>query len=263
MRNLIFIFFLFFSLTGCGSKGGGDSTSPPVVPPVQNPLNGIWTFANGVQLNKNADSTNRQEICTRLDLSTWAFPATNPLAYGYSLRNPTAPSYATNVSCNIGFNLTYVKDSAIGGVVRMTVDYPGDGPFPEDATWGPPDQYWLATALDGGIYMLKFQGGGSDRNDFDITTAAGSPRIFLPPSKHVGNNWVGGMLGKSTMTIEAVNVTSPGLIPGCYKISERFTDGPTGRSISIDWWYLPGSGFVDRYSLDTQRLYSRTPFSNG
>lgn len=261
MRNLIFIFFLFFSLTGCGSKGGGDSASPPVVPPVQNPLNGIWTFANGVQLDMNIDSTGRRQLATRLDLSTWAFPSTS--TDSGELRNIAAPFYDRTAACNIGFNLSYVRNSAIGGATGMTVDYPGDGPFPENATWGPPDQYWLVTALDGGIYMMEFQGGGSDRNDFAITTTAGSPRIFLPPSKHVGNNWVGGMLGKSTMTIEAVNVTSPGLISGCYKISERFTDGPTGRSISIDWWYLPGSGFVDRYSLDTQRLYSRTPFSNG
>lgn len=261
MRNLIFIFFLFISLTGCGSKGGGDSASPPVVPPVQNPLSGIWTFANGVQLDMNLDSTNIRQLATRLDLSTWAFPATDPSAY--FLRNPTAPSWSTTADCGFSFNLSYVRNSAVGGAIRMAVSYPGDGPFPEDATWGPPDHYWLVTALDGGIYMMEFQGGGSNRNDFATTTTAGSPRIFLPPSKHVGNNWVGGMLGKSTMTIEAVSVTSPGLIPGCYKISERFTDGPTGRSISIDWWYLPGSGFVDRYSLDTQQLYSRTPFSNG
>jgi hypothetical protein len=157
----------------------------------------------------------------------------------------------------------YIRNSSIGQATQLVVTYPDDGAVSEQSVWGPPDIYWLVTALDGGIYMMEFVGGGSNRNDFAIIDAKGSPRIFLPPSKHVGNSWIGGMLGKSTMTIEAVNATSPDGITGCYKLNERFTDVPSGHSIAIDWWYVVGSGFVGRYNVDNHRFYSVIPVVNG
>lgn len=263
MRNFIIIFFLFISLTGCGSGGGGSSSAPtpPVyVPPViQNPLNGIWTFANGVQIDTNPDPANPgKQLCERLDLSIWKFP-TN---VNYTLTKPFS-----SIDCQFVFG-SVPLDSGIGRCTVMMVGYPqaNTNPPTEGGAWGTGDLYYLVKGLDGGIYTMKFVGGGYGAgNKFEVLTISDSPQIFLPPTLNMNTVWVGGMLGKSTMLTENIFTTSPGMIDGCYKFRETFTELVSGSnySIALNWWYLPGSGFVDRYNVDTHVLLSRTPMHNG
>jgi hypothetical protein len=190
--------------------------------------------------------------CQRLDKSIWNFPTTN-----YTLTNTVNSSQTTRFTFGSGWHDNFEIKCTL-----LTIIYPVSSYGTEADIWGNADHYWLVTALDGGIYMMKCQT-GTGRNGFNLFSIADSPKIFLPATLSMNTVWVGGMISSSTMITESPYTTSPGLTSGCYKFRQTFTDPITMDSTAINWWYLPGSGFVDRYNLNTRYLYSRTPFANG
>lgn len=213
-----------------------------------------------MQIDTNVDPTNPlKQKCERLDLSIWRFPTDS----FYYLKR-TDPRNIYPIEIQVAF-ASVMLDTFIGRAAYMQVTYPQESGNVEANVWGNMDQYWLVTALDGGIYTMQFESPLHSRTNFKVTSIYDSPRIFLPPTLQVGTVWRGGLLNTSTMITEADNETSPGLISGCFKFSQRntYVDAYTQRSIALNWWYLPGSGFVDRYNMDTRFLHSRTPFSNG
>jgi len=255
MRSFIalFMFLSILLFSGCGGGGGGSSGSSAggggggVTPP-PNPNNGIATFANGVAFDTNLDSVyHAYQNCSLTLNSSWQF-----LTYGYTLNG-----YGTEATKTIAF--ACYGDYVMGGIIhlqRLRMTY-SDGTV---------EMRYIATATNGGLYLLKLSGAGSD--DFEITSFSQSPQPFLGPSLALNSTWNGGFSGHDMMQIVGVNVTAPGGETGCFHIRQT-----VGTQVT-EWWYLPNDGFVDtsRSTNGYQRAaatsivpsgFSRTPFGNG
>lgn len=250
--NLLLI-AIAISLTGCGSGsgGGGSASTPPVIQPpiIQNPLNGVWTFANGVQIDTNPDSDNPLLTrCQRLDKTIWQFPISN-----YKLVDQT------QTDREVQFSFGSVRtDSLFINVMGLSLGYPRS----EMGQWGASDTYHLVAGMDGGIYCMKMRT-GTGYGDFEIASINDSPRMFLPPTLSLNTVWVGGIRCQSTMITENTFEVSPSLVNGCYRFHQTLTDPFNQNYISVQWYFLRGSGFVDRVNTVTHQWCTRTPAANG
>jgi len=221
-------------LTSCGGGSSGSSTPAAPVTPTA-PGNGLVTFANGIKFNTNVDPTSSGfQYDAEPGSSQWNFPV-QP--------NYTLTGYGAEVGLTIAFTFSRPTSSII------IASYIEPGTMTMTFTNGQVENRYLANDTLGGLYLLGKLSTPSEPDDFLITNTSQSPQAFLGPSTLNGATWTGGFEGSDAMSILSTTATAPSGELNCIEIQQNSSGTIT------DWWYLPGTGFVD--TQRTTNGYSR------